>query len=69
MCPVTYDSQVQTIAGTYMAVSGVPESQKDHAERMAKFALTILKDTEQNLKLLVGLFAIVQAVRNRKITY
>ena len=31
--------KVETIGGCYMAVTGLPERQKDHAVRMAKFAL------------------------------
>ncbi|KAL8566671.1 hypothetical protein ACOMHN_055608 [Nucella lapillus] len=37
-------SSVETIGDAYMAVTGVPEFQEDHAERMADFAMDMLEE-------------------------
>ena len=35
---------METIGDAYMAVTGVPEAQEDHAERMADFAMDMLEE-------------------------
>ncbi|KAL8603728.1 hypothetical protein ACOMHN_024344 [Nucella lapillus] len=55
--------KVETIGDAYMAVTGVPEAQEDHAERMADFAMDMLEEacfvispaTGKSLKIRVGM--------------
>ena len=35
---------METIGDAYMAVTGVPEIQDDHAERMADFAMDMMEE-------------------------
>lgn len=39
--------QVETIGDAYMVVSGVPERTKDHAQRVARFAIDIVGEAAQ----------------------